>query len=99
MRGSLADAGRALRVSPAELFAGGETRPGFHAQADQAIEKHRGMTDSNYLREALNVAAKEPLDTCMLCGAIINRPYEDAHNHFHHADYSPSPPLPPAQPL
>ena len=41
------------------------------------------MTDSNCLREALNVAAKEPLDTCRLCGAIINRFYWDAHNRGH----------------
>jgi len=39
---SLADPGRALRASPAELFAGGEARPGFHAQADQAIERIEG---------------------------------------------------------
>jgi hypothetical protein len=31
------------------------------------------MTDYNYLREALNVATKEPLDTCTLCGILINR--------------------------
>ena len=42
VRGSLADPGRALRASPAELFAGGEARPGFHAQADQAIERIEG---------------------------------------------------------
>jgi hypothetical protein len=47
------------------------------------------MMDSNHLRDALKVAAKEPLDTCTLCGAIINRRYEDAHNQFHHADYQP----------
>jgi hypothetical protein len=83
VRGSLADAGRALRVSPAELFAGGEARPGFHAQADQAIEKHRGMTDSNYLQDALRAAATEPLDTCKLCGILINRFYWDTHNRGH----------------
>ena len=32
------------------------------------------MRDSNCLREALNVAATEPLDTCTLCGAMINAP-------------------------
>jgi hypothetical protein len=41
------------------------------------------MTDSNCLREALNVAAKEPLDTYTLCGAIVNRSYWDAHNRGH----------------
>jgi hypothetical protein len=47
------------------------------------------MRDSNFLQDALRAAATEPLDTCTLCGAIINRSYEDAHNHFHHADYQP----------
>jgi hypothetical protein len=47
------------------------------------------MRDSNFLRDALRAAATEPLDTCTLCGANINRPYEDAHNHYHHADYQP----------
>ena len=47
------------------------------------------MTDSNFLRDALKVAATEPLDTCALCGAIINRRYEEAHNHFHQSDYQP----------
>ena len=41
------------------------------------------MTDSNYLREALNGAAKEPLDTYTLCVAIINHSYWDAHNRGH----------------
>jgi hypothetical protein len=27
----------------------------------------------NCLRDALNGAGKEPLDTCVLCGAVINR--------------------------
>jgi hypothetical protein len=40
------------------------------------------MRDSNFLQDALRAAATEPLDTCTLCGAIINRPYEDAHNHW-----------------
>ena len=57
------------------------------------------MRDSNFLQDALNVAATEPLDTCTLCGAIINRPYEDAHNHFYHADYQPFATATPAQPL
>ena len=47
------------------------------------------MRDSNFLQDALRAAATERLDTCTLCGAIINRSYEDAHNHFHHADYQP----------
>ena len=47
------------------------------------------MRDSNFLQDALRAAATEPLDTCTLCGAIISRSYEDAHNHFRHADYQP----------
>ena len=43
------------------------------------------MTDTNYLRDALKDAAQGPLDSCTLCGAIINRSYEEAHNHFHQA--------------
>lgn len=57
------------------------------------------MRDSNFLQDALRAAATEPLDTCTLCGAIINRPYEDAHNHSTTPTTSHSPPLPPAQPL
>ena len=47
MRGSLADPGRALRASPAELFAGGEARPGFHAQGYE-FKVHRGDTPAEY---------------------------------------------------
>ena len=57
------------------------------------------MRDSNFLQDALRAAATEPLDTCTLCGAIISRSYEDAHNHFHHADYQPFATATPAQPL
>ena len=57
------------------------------------------MRDSNFLQDALSVAATEPLDTCTLCGAIISRSYEDAHNHFHKADYQPFATDTPAQPL
>ena len=45
------------------------------------------MRDSNFLQDALRAAATEPLDTCTLCGAIINRSYEHAHNQVHQADY------------
>jgi hypothetical protein len=48
-----------------------------------------GMRDSNYLRDSLKAAGAEQADTCALCGAIINRPYEEAHNRFHQADYQP----------
>jgi hypothetical protein len=41
------------------------------------------MTDTNYLRDALKDAAQGPLDSCTLCGAIINRSYEEAHNRGH----------------
>jgi hypothetical protein len=44
---------------------------------------------TNYLRDALRAAATEPLDACTLCGAVINRSYEEAHNHFHQAGYQP----------
>jgi len=47
------------------------------------------MRDSNYLRDSLKAAGAEQADTCTLCGAIINRPYEEAHNRFHQADYQP----------
>ena len=57
------------------------------------------MRDSNFLQDALRAAATEPLDTCTLCGAIISRYYEDAHNHFHQADYQPFATDTPAQPL
>ena len=57
------------------------------------------MRDSTFLQDALRAAATEPLDTCTLCGAIINRPYEDAHTTSTTPTTSHSPPLPPAQPL
>jgi hypothetical protein len=50
------------------------------------------MEGANYLRGSLKAAAEGPLDTCTLCGAIINRPYEGVHDHFHQvhqADYEP----------
>jgi hypothetical protein len=37
------------------------------------------------LQDALKDAAQGPLDSCTLCGAIINRSYEEAHNRFHQA--------------
>jgi hypothetical protein len=43
------------------------------------------MTDTNDLRDSLKDAPQGPLDSCTLCGAIINRSYEEAHNHFHQA--------------
>jgi hypothetical protein len=52
------------------------------------VKRDRGMRP-NYLREALNVAAKEPLDTSTFCGAIINRSYEEAHNQLHQSGYRP----------
>jgi hypothetical protein len=45
--------------------------------------KDRGMEDTNYLRDSLRAAAKEPPDTCTLCGAIINRSYSGAHSRGH----------------
>ena len=41
------------------------------------------MRDSNFLQDALNVAATEPLDTCTLCVILINRSYWDTHNRGH----------------
>ena len=41
------------------------------------------MRDCNCLREALRAAATEPLDTCKLCGILINRFYWDTHNRGH----------------
>ena len=57
------------------------------------------MRDSNFLQEALNVAATEPLDSCTLCGAIINRPTRTPTTTSTTPTTSHSPPLPPAQPL
>jgi hypothetical protein len=45
--------------------------------------KGSGMQDANFLRDSLKAAAKEPLNICKLCGAIINRSYQDAHYHGH----------------
>jgi hypothetical protein len=47
------------------------------------------MADTNYLADSLRAAGNDPLDACLLCGAIINRPYEETHNQFHQADYQP----------
>lgn len=41
------------------------------------------MRDSNFLQDALRAAATEPLDTCKLCGILINRSYWDTHNRGH----------------
>jgi hypothetical protein len=57
------------------------------------------MRDSNFLQDALNVAATEPLDTCTLCGAIINRPTRTRTTTSTTPTTSHSPPRPPAQPL
>jgi hypothetical protein len=57
------------------------------------------MRDSNFLQDALRAAATEPLDTCTLCGAIINRPTRTPTTTSTTPTTSPSPPLPPAQPL
>lgn len=47
------------------------------------------MMDGNFLRDSLKAAAEEQVNTCKLCGAIINRSYEEAHDQFHQADYEP----------
>jgi hypothetical protein len=57
------------------------------------------MRDSNFLQDALNVAATEPLDTCTLCGVIINRPTRTPTTTSTTPTTSHSPPRPPAQPL
>ena len=57
------------------------------------------MRDSTFLQDALRAAATEPLDTCTLCGAIINRPTRTRTTTSTTPTTSHSPPLPPAQPL
>jgi hypothetical protein len=47
------------------------------------------MRDSNFLQDALRAAATEPLDTCKLCGILLNASHQNAHNQVHHADYQP----------
>jgi hypothetical protein len=51
--------------------------------------KDGGMADTNYLRDSLRAAGNDPLETCTLCGVLINQYYEDAHNRFHQAHYQP----------
>ena len=57
------------------------------------------MRESNFLQDALSVAATEPLDTGTLCGAIINRPTRTRTTTSTTPTASHSPRLPPAQPL
>jgi hypothetical protein len=38
--------------------------------------------ETNYLQAALR-AAGTPLDTCKLCGTIVNRYYREAHDRVH----------------
>ena len=47
------------------------------------------MVDTNYLRDALRAAGMEQVDTCRLCGALIYRPYQEAHNRVHQGEYEP----------
>jgi hypothetical protein len=51
--------------------------------------KGSGTMDSNFLRNRLSAAGAEQVNTCTLCGAVINAPFEEAHNQFHQADYEP----------
>ena len=39
--------------------------------------------DTNYLRDSLKAAGAEQVSTCELCGALVNRSYQDAHNRGH----------------
>jgi hypothetical protein len=39
--------------------------------------------DTNYLRDSLNAAGAEQVSTCKLCGALVNRFFQDAHNRGH----------------
>ena len=43
------------------------------------------MTDTNDLRDSLRMPPRGRWTAARLCGAIINRSYEEAHNHFHQA--------------
>jgi hypothetical protein len=41
------------------------------------------MVDTNYLRDALRAAGAEQVNTCKLCGVLVNRSYQDAHDRVH----------------
>ena len=45
------------------------------------------MTDTNDLRDSLRMPPRGRWTAARLCGAIINRSYEHAHNQVHQADY------------
>jgi len=39
--------------------------------------------DTNYLRDSLKAAGAEQASTCKLCGALVNQPYQAAHDRGH----------------
>jgi hypothetical protein len=41
------------------------------------------MMDTNYLRDSLKAAGAKQVSTCKICGALVNRSYQDAHNRGH----------------
>ena len=47
------------------------------------------MKDSNYLRDRLRAAGVEQASTCTLCAAIVNRRFQEAHQHDGQADFEP----------
>jgi len=44
--------------------------------------------ETNYLQTSLK-ALGDQVDTCKLCGAIVNRDFREVHDRVHRADYQP----------